>query len=110
MASMFSREHVIWKFANEGDELDDWLPHAEDLVRIWSSQSSEEVKFKNAFQIILASLMLEDNLLPPSARTAFARLMLDARDEAEVAKLTINCLHVHPPKPGRKKNKRSRFC
>jgi hypothetical protein len=29
---MFSSKHEIWKFALAGDELDDWLPYAEDLV------------------------------------------------------------------------------
>ena len=102
---MFSSEHAIWKFADAGDELDDWLPYAEDLVRKWSAQNSNEVKFSDTFDIILAAFLLEDDLLPASARAAFAKLMLETVDEAESNKLRIKSLDIYPPKPGRKRNR-----
>jgi hypothetical protein len=102
---MFSSEHAIWKFANAGDELDDWLPYAEELVRKWSAQNSDEVKFPNTFDIILAAFLLKDDLLPASARVAFAKLMLETVDEATSNKLRIISLDIYPPKPGRKKNR-----
>lgn len=103
---MFSSEHAIWKFANACAELDDWLPYAEDLVREWSVQNSSEVRFQGGtFDIVLAALLLEDDLLPVSARVAFAKLMIETIDEASVSKLRIKCLHIYPPKPGRKENR-----
>lgn len=106
---MFSSKHAIWKFANAGDELDDFLPYAEDLVREWSVQDSKEVRFQGTFDIILAALLLEDDLLPVSARVAFSKLMLETIDEAGSNKLSIKCLHIHPPKPGRKENRTEAF-
>ena len=102
---MFSSEHAIWKFADAGDKLDDWLPYAEDLVRKWSKQESREVEFRSTFEIILASYLLKDDLLPAPARVAFAEVMFGIIDEASSAKLKIKCLHIKPPKPGRKKNR-----
>ena len=58
---MFSPEHAIWRFVDSGDELDDWLPYAEDLIRKWAVQNREEIKF-DPFQIILAALLLKDDL------------------------------------------------
>jgi hypothetical protein len=72
---MFSSKHVIWKIANIYGELDDWLPHAEYLIGEWSIQNSDTVEFKNTREIIIAGWLLEDDLLPASARAAFARLM-----------------------------------
>lgn len=106
---MFSSEHAIWKFAYAGDELDDWLPHAEDLIREWSIQNSEAVRFKNTFDIILAALLLEDDLLPTPARVAFAKVMLETITETQTNKLRVDCLHVHPPKPGRKEDRAGIF-
>jgi hypothetical protein len=73
---MFLPEHAIWKFANAGDELNDWLPYAEDLIRKWSVQNKDEIKF-DSFQIILATLLLKDDLLPAPARAAFADAVWD---------------------------------
>ena len=106
---MFSSKHAIWKFAYAGDELDDWLPYAEDLVRKWSSQNCDEVAFQTTFEIILAAFLLEDDLLPASARTAFAKVMLETIDEAGRNKLHLKCLHIHPPKPGRTENRTETF-
>ncbi|MBC7618217.1 MAG: hypothetical protein H7293_04370 [Candidatus Saccharibacteria bacterium] len=103
---MFSSKHAIWKFAYAGDELDDWLPYAEDLVRKWSKQESREVEFRSTFEIILASYLLKDDLLPAPARVAFAEVMFEIINEASSAKLKIKCLHIEPPKPGRKKKPR----
>jgi len=50
---MFTSEHQIWKFAYAGDELDDWLPYAEDLIEKWSTEDA--VVFEDTFEIILAS-------------------------------------------------------
>lgn len=106
---MFSSEHAIWNFANAGDELDDWLGHAEWLVSEWAKQTVEEVRFKNTFDIILAALLLEDGLLPNSATAAFAKLMLETINEAIESKARIKCLHIHPPKPGRKEDRAKIF-
>lgn len=106
---MFSPKHAIWKFAYAGDELDDWLPHAEWLVETWAALNSDEVKFENTFDIILAAFLLEDDLLPASARTAFAKVMLETIDEAISNKLSIKSMHIHPPKPGRKENRTATF-
>lgn len=106
---MFSSEHAIWKFADAGGELDDWLPLAEDLIRKWSSQNCGEVQFCDTFEIILAAYLLEDDLLPASARAAFAKVMLETIGEARAHKLIIKCLHIRPPKPGRKENRTEIF-
>lgn len=102
---MFSSETALWKLANARDELDDWLPYAEDLINKWSNQSSDQIEYSSAFQISLAALLLKDNLLPASARSAFADLMLKAMYEADRDKQRIKCLHIEPPKPGRKNNR-----
>lgn len=106
---MFSSEHVIWKVAYWAGELDDWLPYAEELVTKWGSQSEDSIVFPTTWEIIVAALLLQDNLLPASARAAFAKLMLKTLHEADESKLTINCLHVRPPKPGRKENRTALF-
>ncbi len=102
---MFTPDHKIWKFANAAGELDNWLPHAEYLVGKWSSQSCDEVTFEITWQIIIASLLLMDDLLPASARGAYAKVMLEIINEADTNKLRVNCLHIHPPKPGRKEDR-----
>ena len=99
---MFSSEHAIWKFAYAGDELDDWLPYAEDLIRKWSVQNKDEIKF-DSFQIALAALLLKDDLLPAPARTAFADAVWEAMNDAFEKKYTLKSLHIHPPKSGMKK-------
>lgn len=106
---MFSSKHAIWKFANAGDELDDWLPYAEELVHGWAAQNCDEVKFRNTFDIILAAYLLEDELLPPSARAAFSQLMLTVISEVTTKKLEVDSLHIQPPKPGRKSDRRQTF-
>jgi len=80
---MFSSEHAIWKFADQCGELDHWLAYAANLVYEWSTKNSAEVEFRTTFEITIASLLLEDDLLPPSARAAFARVMRQTIDEAE---------------------------
>ena len=104
----FSPDHEIWKFAYAGDELEDWLCYAEDLIEKWASQSRDEVKFKTTFEIILASLLLMDNLLPPSARKAFAHLTLETIMQIEDKKVAIECLHITSPTPGRKEDRRTK--
>ena len=106
---MFSPSHEIWKFAYAGDELDDWLPYAEDLVQKWSSQTSDEVKFETTFEIIIAAFLLKDDLLPASASLAFAEIVLETIDEAVKNKLRLKCLHIRPPKPGRKESRTATF-
>lgn len=106
---MFSAKHAIWKFAYAGDELNDWLPYAEDLMRKWSSQNNEEVEFRDTFEIILAAYLLKDDLLPASARAAFAKVILESINEATNKKLLLKCLHIRPPKPGRKENRSEIF-
>lgn len=102
MSGMFSEKHAIFKFANYACELDDWLPYAEDLVRKWETQSCEEVKL-TGFDLAIASMLLEDDLLPASARVAFSRLMLEVVSEVKDKKLTLKCLGIKTPKAGRKK-------
>lgn len=102
---MFSSKHEIWKFAYAGDELDDWLSYAEDLVLKWATQNSDEVQFETTFQIIIAAYLLKDDLLPASARTAFAEIMFAIINEADINKLRVECLHIQPPKPGRKEDR-----
>jgi hypothetical protein len=99
---MFSSKHAIWKFADAGDELNDWLPYAEDLVWKWSVQNKDEIKF-DSFQIIIAALLLKDDLLPAPARAAFADAVWEAMNDAIERKYTLKSLHIHPPKSGRKK-------
>ena len=106
---MFSTEHAIWKFAYAGDELDDWLPYAEDLIEKWANQNIGAVQFLSTFEIILASLLLEDDLLPAPARVAFAEVMIEIIVEARSAKLNIKCLRIEPSKPGRKENRAETF-
>lgn len=98
---MFEPVHKIWKAAFYAGESDDWLPYAEDLVRKWETQSCEEVKL-SGFDLAIASMLLEDDLLPASARVAFSRLMLEVVREAKDKKLTLKCLGIKTPKPGRK--------
>jgi len=105
---MFSSEHAIWKFAYAGDELDDWLPYAEDLIRKWSVQNKDEIKF-DSFQIALATLLLKDDLLPAPARAAFADAVWEAMNDAFEKKYTLKSLHIHPPKSGMKKMTRHRL-
>lgn len=99
---MFSPEHAIWKFADAGDELDNWLPYAEDLIWKWSAQSKDEIKF-DSFQITLAALLLKDDLLPTPARVAFADAVWEAMNDAIEKKYTLKSLHIHSPKSGMKK-------
>ncbi len=106
---MFSSNHAIWKFAYAGDELDDWLPYAEDLIRKWSTQNNDEVDFQTTFEIIIAAFLLKDDLLPASARAAFAETMLETIDEATRKKLHFKSLLIRPPKPGRKENRTETF-
>lgn len=94
---MFSPEHEIWKFSLAGDELDDWLPYAEDLVKKWANQDSDD--------IILVSLLLMDDLLPSSAKKAFAQLTFKIIAELEEKKVAIKCLHIEQSRPGRKDNR-----
>lgn len=106
---MFSYHHAIWKFANAGDELNDWLPYAEELVQKWSTQSPDDVKFQTTFEIIIAAYLLKDNLLPASAKVAFADIMFEAINEATVKKLHLKSLHLHPLRPGRKEDRKATF-
>ena len=106
---MFLPEHAIYKIAFYNGETDDWLPYAEDLIRKWSTQECEEILFPSTFEIILAAYLLHDDLLPHSAKCAFAKVMLRAVFEAQDNKLTLSCLHIHPPKPGRKQNRTELF-
>jgi len=101
---MFTSEHMIWKYADWLDELDDWLPYAEDLVKKWEKQSSDEIKFTRTFEIIIASFLLMDDLLPLTAKKAFANLTLDVISEVDKKKLTMESLCIHAPPPGRKKD------
>lgn len=78
---MFTPEHEIWKLADAADRLDDWLPYAEGLVDKWRSQSGDEISFSSTWEIITAAFLLKDDLLPASAKEAFARLTLDVISE-----------------------------
>lgn len=102
---MFSSKHAIWKFADQWDDLDYrefLLVYAETLVSEWSN--SANVEFRTTFEILIASFLLEDDLLTASAKAAFARAMRQTIDEAESNKLGIECLHLEKPKPGRRRD------
>jgi hypothetical protein len=49
-----------------------------------------------------------DDLLPPAARKAFAGLTIETITEIENKKVAIECLHITPPTPGRKEDRRAR--
>ena len=106
---IFSSVHEIWKFANGNGELDDLLPYAEDLVNKWANQSGDEIEFQSTFEIALASYFLMDDLLPKAAKKAFAKITIDVISEADDQKLTLKSLFIHPPPPGRKRDKISSF-
>lgn len=106
---MFSSAHMIWKWACQGDGLNDWLPYAEELVNKWASQSDEEVKFESEFDIRIAAFLLVDDLLPSPARRAFGNLMLHTMAEAKTKKLTLTTLGIRPPRPGRKEDRTAIF-
>lgn len=99
---MFSPEHAIWRFAYVADRLDDWLLYAEELVQKWSIQDKNEIELQKDFDLVIASLLLKDGLLPASANAAFADAVL-----SEIAKAAANEAIVkrlcNPEKPGRKK-------
>ncbi len=99
---MFTSNHAIWKYALATDDPDNMLMHVEYLISEWESHNIGLVKFQSAFQIMLASYLLEDNLLPSAARTAFARMVIEVMTAARRDKLKIKPLHIYPPKPGRK--------
>jgi hypothetical protein len=103
---MFLPTHEIWKFAHAGDELDDWLPYAKDLVEKWSRQNKDEVKFNTTFEIIIGAYLLKDDLLPASAKAAFAEIMFNVIAEAQTLKSGFKSLHIPPTKPGRKESRR----
>ena len=102
--AVISSEHEIWRIADAYGELDDWLPYAEDLIEEWAGQNENQVRFMNPFAIILASYLLMDDLLPASARKAFAKLVLDAFDQSKEAKGDLTIRKKHKARPGRKKD------
>ncbi len=106
--TMLLPHHKICKLAYAADN-DDWILYAEDLILKWSAQKTNEVSFRNTDEIIIAAFLLVDGLLPSSAIVAFSHTMLGAIKEAEDNKLHLSCLHVHPPKPGRKENREQTF-
>ena len=91
---MFSSKHEIWKFALAGDELDDWLPYAEDLVNEWRNDT--KVTFNNSWDIILASYLLMDDLLPPIAKKAFANIKAATALRAHVGAIVSQYQDNHP--------------
>jgi hypothetical protein len=103
MEKMFKPEHMIWKAAYYNDELGDWLDHAEYLIEEWSK--TETVKFQHSDQIFFAALLMMDDLLPVSARKAFAKVTLETMTEAKDKKYKLDALHIEPPKPGRKEDR-----
>jgi len=71
---MFTSNHVIWKIAFWSDKGDDWLTHAEYLIDKWSIQDTNAVEFESTWDIIIASWLLEDDLLPAPAKAALPDL------------------------------------
>lgn len=98
---MFESHHEIFKVAAYFEEIDDWLPYAEDKVNQWMTLN-DPAKFNSTFEIQLACLMLKDNLLPQSAIDGMALLVMESIHEAKEKKLRIDALKIQPPKPGRK--------
>jgi len=106
---MFTPNHEIWKFAQYWDELDDWLPYAEWLIEKWSNQSVDEIELSTTFEIIIASYLLMDDLLPASAKKAMAYLVLETISQVTEKKIAVKCLHIQTPGQGRKENKAFKF-
>lgn len=103
---MFTSQHAVFKFAYAGDEIDDWLNQAAWLIERWSNQTKDEVEFQDTFEVILAALLCHDDLLPKSAKQALSHLVLKIVSEATERKHVLECLHIYPPKPGRKHDRR----
>lgn len=102
---MFTSEHEFWKTACAAGQLDDWLPYAEELIRKWASQESDEVEFSSTWEVLIAISALKDDLLPASARVAISELMNKVIDEARTKNIRLDCLHIAPAKPGRKSDR-----
>ena len=100
---MFSPNQEIWRFAQDNNELGDWLSYAEELVKQWADQNKDDVSFETTFEIVIASFLLIDNLLPQSAVNALARTTLQTINEAEDKKYVLESLKISPPPPGRKR-------
>ncbi len=84
---MFTPNHEIWKFAQYWDKLDDWLPYAESLIEKWFNQIVDEIELSTTFEIIIASYLLMDDLLPASAKKAMAYLVLETISQVTEKKL-----------------------
>ena len=102
---MLTSDHETWKVANAVGELDELIPFIEDLIKKWSSQYKNEVKFTSASQITIAAYLLKDGLLPHSARFAFAEALLNAMNEADTKKYRLKSLFIGPGRSGRKEDK-----
>lgn len=99
LETIITSDHAIFKYASYYDELGTWLPYADDLIRMWATQTSDEIVFRH-LELFLAYLLHRDLLLPPSAITAFENRLLDkprpeTPDELRWAAdlLSINLLH-----------------
>ena len=103
---MFTSEHEIWKAAYVNGELTDWLSYAEDRIAYWSSQN--EVTFQTTWEIIVAAMLMVDNLLPKAARAALAKTTLETIAEADRQRYTLQALKVSPGAPGRKTDRREK--
>ena len=106
---VFNHNQEIVKAAFASGKPDDWLDKAEELIEEWASCSEDEVQFHTTSDITIASLLLVDDLLPPPARKAFARLTLETIRETTHKKVAVECLRIKPPSPGRKDNEAQRL-
>lgn len=102
---MFTPEHEISKIAFYFGESDDWLPYAEELVHKWAHMEPHDIRL-SGFDLSIAAVLLKDDLLPSPARWALGELMLKVQTEAKARKLTIECLGIKAPRPGRKNEPR----
>jgi len=102
---VFNSEHEIWKYANYShDGLDHTLDCVLEKIGEWEIRNPQlgEPFFTSKYEILIASLLLHDDLLPDAAIRAFSKLMLDTIIEANDKKIKLQSLYVSPPKRGRK--------
>jgi len=89
------------KRAEAWRELKEWEEDAKSLGREWAALAPEDVTFQNHDQILKACFLLDEGLLPKSAWSAFANVVMDTVVEAQDKKLTIKSLDLKPPRRGR---------
>ncbi|WP_376697240.1 hypothetical protein [Wenzhouxiangella sp. EGI_FJ10305] len=99
--------HAIEKTEDRA-KAEEWIESAESLGRKWSKLAPEEISFKSTDEILKASYLLDKGRLPEAAWSAYSHVVLDAILEIEEKKLTVDSLHIKPPKRGRQEDRRQK--